>query len=159
MRRTSTARRKRAKRQTEGYADSRGIRFDEYHFHLPAKVSDWQTVVRVDDARICSDMHEWFKGCWACCWDDRDYAATTDYELQAHHITGGTKGRSDEYSNIAMLCMDCHGDANTNGLPMGRILFLKWKFDRQHTDWVRLALLARRFLPGLFLDNGETWEG
>jgi hypothetical protein len=159
MRRTSTARRKRAKRQTEGYADSRGIRFDEYHFYLPAKVSDWQTVVRVDDPTVCRKMHEWHGDmCWACGWPWSSMDVPTR-RIEAHHIAAGTKGRADEYANIAMLCNLCHLSANTSGLPMGRILFVKWAFDRQHVDWVRIALLARRFLPGLILDNGETWEG
>ncbi len=124
------------------YPDCHGIDFDEVRLHLPARVADWPTVVRVKDPAICRAMHEWFRGCWNCGWS----------RVEAHHIAGGTKGRSDEFCNIAMLCGACHPKANTAELPMGRILYLKWKFDKPHTDWVRLSLLANRFLPDLITD-------
>lgn len=153
MRRTAKTRTARNKRLTERYADCHGITFDSYRYHLPSKVSDWQAVVRVDDPQVCQDMHAWSSCCWNC-------RAADGYErrLEAHHLCAGRHGRSDEYCAIVMLCRECHGNVNTPVLPFGRLLALKHKFDRPHTDWIRTALLARRFLPPLILDNGETYE-
>jgi 5-methylcytosine-specific restriction endonuclease McrA len=149
MRRISKTRQAKAKRLTERYADSKGIPFDEYRVWLPERVSEWPQVRRVDDYEVCKRMHDQWQMCWNCCRID---FITIRGVVQAHHIAAGTKGRSDELTNIAMLCGDCHANANTDALPLGRILFLKWKHDRQYTDWVRLALLARRHLPDLITD-------
>lgn len=142
MNRTSKTRQK-----SERYADCHGVRFDEYRDWLPERVSDWKQIVRVDDPVVCARMH----GSWANCWECGGFRGW-EYIIEAHHIVGGTKGRADEFCNIAMLCRECHSNANTAKLPMGRILFIKWKWDRQHVDWVRLALLKRSFLPDLITD-------
>lgn len=126
------------------YRDSQGIELSDVWRFLHGRPSDWPTVVRVHDETICKLMHEWFNECWNC----------GRMNVQCHHIIGGTKGRSDELTNIAMLCgpnlitgdEGCHAKANTNELPMGRILLLKCRWDWQHTNWVRLCLLARQFL-------------
>lgn len=150
MRRISKSRVAKAKRLTERYADCHGIPFDEYRLWLPEKVSDWLQVQRVDDGCVCFAMHLDYQYCWAC---EAINGGVTDFNpIEAHHIVGGTKGRSDEFCNVAMLCRYCHKIANTDSLPFGRILFLKWKHDRQHCDWVRLALLRRQHLPDLITD-------
>lgn len=127
------------------YPDCHGIDIDEVRLWLPGRVADWPKVVRVDDRQVCKHMHQWFPVCWNC--------GRVDV-VEAHHIFAGRSGRSDEYTNIAMLCGSnlwrgiegCHAKANTDELPTSRILWLKWKFDRQHTSWVRLCVLAGRFV-------------
>jgi len=76
--------------------------------------------------------------------------------LELHHVIGGTKGRSDERTNLIMLCRDCHEQVATAGL--GAILGMKWSIDRQGTDWVRLAVLRRSFLPDLIIDERRVAE-
>lgn len=150
LRPKSKSRVARAKRLTERYADSKGVPFDEYRFHLPDRVSEWPKVVRVDDDSVEQKMHGWYSKCWNCgAWRVFEWQD----DMQTHHVVGGTRGRSDEYTNIAVLCARCHGNANTAALPMGHILYIKWKHDRQHTDWVRLALLHRQHLPDLITDK------
>jgi hypothetical protein len=153
MKRTSPRRQQRARVLLNQYPDAHGILFAEHHLWLPAKVSDWPQVWRVDDPVVCQTMHKMFQFCWAC-GNFYKYDCDRGYynRREIHHITGGIKGRSDEMCNVSVLCTECHKNANTAKLPIGRILFLKWREDRQHCDWVRLALLARRFLPDLITD-------
>lgn len=147
MRRISKSRIARARRLRERFVDGHGVCFDEYRLWLPDKVSDWPQVTRVDDPQVPRDYHEWWCTCWNC-EEPPAYTKPVDF----HHLTGGTKGRSDEYCNGCMLCRECHDLANTNELPFARLLYLKWKFDRQHVSWVRLALLRGSHLPDLITD-------
>lgn len=127
---------------TERYRDSKGIALDQVALWLPPRVSDWPAVKRVKDVVICAKMHEWFKECWWC-----GYRSGWNTRIEAHHLAAGySNGRSDEYCNIAMLCSECHAKVKTPQLSQSRLLRLKWEYDRQHTDWVRLCLLARKFL-------------
>lgn len=153
LRRTSKTRIARNRRLKAEYADSTGLPFSEYRLWLPERVSEWRSVRPVDDPQVPRDFHDWWCTCWNC-EEPPGYTTPVDF----HHIMGGTKGRSDEYANGCMLCRKCHANANTAKLPMGRILALKHKRDRAHTNWVRLALLHRSHLPPLILDNGETHE-
>lgn len=132
------------KREREQWADCHGIPFDEYRLWLPEKCSDWRQVVRVKNDSVERLMHEWHWTCW-----NLDAWHPAYSKVEAHHIAAGTKGRADEFTNIAMFCAECHSNVNTDRLPMGRVLYLKWKHDRAHVDWVRLALLHRKHLPDL----------
>lgn len=125
----------------EEYRDSRGVAFGEVRFLLPASTHDWPTITRVDDPKVSDLMHRLFKTCWHC----------KRKPVEAHHLCAGSAGKSDELTAIAILCPVCHGQRRETILPLGRILFLKWKFDRQHLDWVRVALLLRKFLPDLIV--------
>jgi hypothetical protein len=97
-------------------------------------------------------MHLLFGECWSCGWPACANFSTELRTIELHHVFAGTVGRSDEFTNCAMLCSDCHRKVNTPELPTGRILYLCWKFNRQHLSWVRMALLARHHLPDLITD-------
>jgi hypothetical protein len=145
MRRISKTRTARTKRLKERYADSHGICFDEYRLWLPERVSDWPSVRRVTNPSVCQMFHRLYPTCWNC-------AGTLD--VQAHHgCAGYLRGRSDELTLLWALCGDfgngCHGKVATPSLSHGRLLMLKWKHDREHLDWVRVALVWRRHLPDL----------
>lgn len=146
LRRTCKSRYPTAAMKRERYRDCHGIAFDEYRMCLPDDVREWPQIKRVQDWEVEKKMHQWFGSCWNC--GDGSF----HLPLECHHIIGGTKGRSDELCNIAMLGQSCHANANTNKLPMGRVLFLKWEWDRLHTDWVRIALLHRKHLPDLITE-------
>ena len=136
----------------ERYRDSRGLAFDEVRayveIHFGMRPSEWPRIKEVKDPDVCSRMHDLFCECWNC---GGEGGYGTFRRIEVHHICGGTKGRNDEPCNTAMLCNlpRCHPSANTSELPIGRVLFLKWKHDRQNCDWVRLTLLNRKFLPEL----------
>ena len=75
--------------------------------------------------------------------------------LECHHIIGGTKGRSDELTNLICLCRSCHQRLGPHSEEnLGTILFWKWATDRGTLSWVRLAILHRRFLPDLQMNLG-----
>lgn len=147
MKRISQSRKNLAKRRRERYADSRGLPFDEYRLWLPERVSEWPRVKPVMDYEPLSLMHGLFDDeCWNC-----GSEAGWGHNTEAHHIFGAAR-RSDELTNLAMLCRRCHENVNTPALPLGRILYLKWKADRWHLDWVRLATIAGKHLPDLITE-------
>lgn len=136
--------------QKERYLDCHGVAFDEVRLILGEDRSQWpKPIVRVLDDSIERTMHEWFNECWNC-----GSPSGWNCSVQTHHSTGGTKGRSDEFTNICMLCEQfgvegCHKKANTAELPFGRILFLMWKHNKRMVSWSRLTILHGRFLPDL----------
>ena len=127
------------------YLDGRGVSFADYRLQLPARASCFPPQNLIKSRTELAEFHDRTDACYSCGRTRRQVWRS----LQCHHIMGGTKGRSDEQTNFAMLCADCHEGANTGILPMGRILFLKWLRDRENIDWVRLAVLRRCFLPDL----------
>jgi hypothetical protein len=44
-----------------------------------------------------------------------------------------------------MLCKKCHDAEATIGLA--RLLWCKWKRDRENLDWIRLTIIFGRYLP------------
>ncbi len=128
-----------------GYNDCNGVPFGSYRELLPASASMFPRAGVIKDREALSEFHARFDRCWRC-GVKRSHVWRG---LQCHHIFGGTKGRSDESTNFAMLCAACHELVNTQEFPLGRILFLKWMNDRGAVDWVRLAILRRCFLPDL----------
>lgn len=137
------------------HADSHGIGFWEvrHELWLPERVSDWHKIRRVVNPDVLDAMHRWH-GPWDDCWycGKRPRAP-----LEAHHITGGSKGRSDEFCNLVMLCNNCHKLVQSNVALLPHVLFIKWRHDREHADWVRLNLLHGRWLPDLSFP-GEVIE-
>lgn len=136
----------------ERYRDCHGIAFDEVRGymekHFGLKCSDWPTIKRIDDPLVLQHMHSWFDS-EAICWGCGKVIIGVYPPLEAHHIEGGTKGRSDEFCNLAMICSNCHVDVHASTIPKGKVLFLKWSQDRQHTDWIRMTLLRGHYLPEL----------
>jgi hypothetical protein len=127
------------------FVDGKGVSYHQYRRHLPARARDFPDPERVDDPERTMRYREQMGRCQIT----GDRAGPID----VHHIIGGTKGRSDEWTNLILLRRDWHEKANTNELSLGVILWLKWSTDREHTDWVRLAILRRAFLPTLIIDD------
>lgn len=107
----------------------------EIELRYGKRVADWPNRPLIKNRNVCATMHALYGSCWEC----------GNRPVEAHHIIGGAR-KSDQMFNIAMLCRHCHLQVKTSKLPQARILYLKWKHDRQHCDWVRLMLLAKRFL-------------
>lgn len=122
----------------ERYQDGKGVYFDELRLHLPAKVSDWPQVRRVESLKVRSH-YRWLSMLCPLC--------KRPGQLDPHHLTGGSKGRSDEHANLIGLCRKCHDEIQSAPAEYPRVWRAKWEHDRGHTDWVRLVLLLGRF-PG-----------
>ena len=125
--------------QRDNYRDCHGVDFDDVRYILGEDRNKWPKVVRVIDPAVCKLIHQ----LWLYCWNCRDNG------IEAHHEFAGSAGKTDELCAMFALCSECHGNVHTPKLPLGRMLFLKWKFDRMHTDWVRATLLRGSFLPEL----------
>lgn len=135
----------RSKTKKQLFRDSHLIPFSEYRKYLPARAADFPPPNRIKDPDLLSAIHASFPICMAC--------RAARCKIEVHHIIGGTKGRSDERTNLITLCHDCHDQVNTAAMPLGFILWLKWCSDGGSIDWVRLAILRRSFLPDLIPDE------
>jgi len=130
------------------YVDGCGVSFKEYRDSLPARADDFGKAGIVKDPDLLAAMHKESTRCQRC---GRSAADQTAYgesiRLELHHIIGGSRGRSDERTNLLMLCHVCHGTAGTNAFPLDEVLWCKWATAPDEIDWARLAVLFRRFLP------------
>lgn len=130
----------------ERYRDRNGLAYDDYRLWLPPNVALWPTPPRVkeDTQGLQSAFHEKWAGseCWWC----KAKPRTGHHEL--HHLAGGMKGRSHETYLFTWLCKTCHA-LRANPQDLGRILYLKWYYDREETDWCRTAIRHGRWLPDL----------
>ncbi len=129
------------------YLDCNGIPFTEYRKHLPKLASDFPRPKRVKDAELLRYYHGEHDRCQVC-----GRMPYWGVQLECHHITGGSKGRSDERTNIIMLCngwQGCHNRVQSSVALFGDVLWWKWKSTPEEVDWVRLALLHGSFLPDL----------
>lgn len=134
------------------FVDGRGVAFVDYRSKLPARVRDWP----FPDRPRCDEWLQTFvlrqDRCQVC------GRRGGTHGLHIHHIMAGTVGRSDEQTNLIRLCSDgpdqgCHAESHGGNLPLGLILWAKWRTDAAETDWVALALLHGRFLPELIVDR------
>lgn len=137
-------------RAKQEYRDSRGVAFHEVRWMLTERPSGWPKIKRVEDPRVCALMHELYSSCWNC-----GTYSTWNVQIQAHHMFAGSAGRSDETCAIAILCSTCHGQEKETIVPLGRLLYLKWKHDKLHCDWTRATLLHGRWLPDLIVSKGK----
>lgn len=122
------------------FADSKWVYFDEVRLILGEDKSKWPRVRRRRDPRPCRTFHMLNPRCWI-----------TDRESpEAHHMAAGfLRGKTDELCVLTALSREWHDKVNTKELPFGRLLWLKWKHDWLHCDWVRTTLLFGSFLPDL----------
>lgn len=124
----------------EAYEDSRGIAFDDVRGILGEDPSSWPAIKRPRYRQVCWQFHEIHSTCWH----------SGDSWPEAHHLAAGyLRGKSDELCALVSLSREWHEKVNTEELPLGRILWLKWRHDRPSTDWVRLTLLFGYHLPDL----------
>jgi hypothetical protein len=112
-----------------------GVAFAEYKRHLPTRTADFPSadIVRAPD-RV-SYYRQQNPLCSFC----------EAPRAEVHHIIGGA-GRSDEWCNFLSVCRRCHGQI-VGRAGLAKVLFAKWSDDPLATDWVRLAILYRQFLP------------
>jgi hypothetical protein len=136
----SRARKDKAVKAREEWRDSRGVPFADVRFILGEDKFRWPKINRVRDQRVCQLFHELFPTCWV------------DHRLpaEAHHgASGYLRGRSDELCVLFALSKPWHDVVGSTKLPLGTLLWLKFKNDFCHTDWVRTTLLFGYFLPDL----------
>jgi len=134
----------------DAFIDGQGVPFSRYRELLPKRARDFPKPERVKDDQVIMAYRWRWTHCQVCGQGQRDGVI-----LDVHHIIGGTKGRSDEKTNLISLDRDCHDKANTLELPKGLILWCKWRTDRRSVSWVRLAILHRQFLPDLIIDTEQ----
>ena len=139
LKRISPARAAKQATATRLFEDCHGVAFCEYRLWLPARVCDWPQVHVVKNSRVCDLMHRMCYACFICGGPPLVYRP-----LEAHHIIGGAH-RSDELTNVAILCRFCHQSVQHAPRRLKDVLLAKWQCDREHTSWVRLAQLHGRF--------------
>ena len=132
--------------RVEEFVDGDGVSFAEYRRLLPARSADFPSPNRVKSPGTVAAYRAEFPYCQV------SGASGRGVILECHHIIGGTRGRSDERTNLIMLRRELHGCANSRALPKGLILWAKWRADRLGTRWARLAILNNAFLPDLVVD-------
>jgi len=125
------------------YVDRNGLAFADHYGRW--KHGEFFPPNRVNDPSVPASYH------WT--WDHSQVSGMAFGHgaviLEAHHLVGGTQGRSDERCNLIMLTREEHEAVKTHRLTMGTLLWCKWRTDRANTDWERLAVLMRKFLPEL----------
>ena len=136
-----TQKQRKAAEATKFRADCCGVRFLETHLWLPKRVKDWPQVRVVrsgPDNPVINDFRLPF-GAWPSCW----ICGPEKLGLEVHHIFGGAH-RSDEFTNLTLLCPKCHRHVQSDPKLLPLVLLEKWNHDRMHTSWVRLCQLHGR---------------
>lgn len=122
------------------FTDGRGVDFrDVRRLHLlPERVRDWPRVSRVQFAGLRALYRS--PGTCTICTKPLSYG-----EAECHHLTGGTKGRSDERCNLIKLCRFCHDEVQSQRAAHQRVWLAKFQAEPWDCDWVRLILLFGRW--------------
>lgn len=163
MAKVSEKRRMVVKVAKEEFRDSRGVAFDKVRFQpsiVGLAISFWPKIVRTINPNVLDDFRRLRQRCQAIgiCWNCEaiDRWSTADRPgIDIHHLAESSRGRSDELCLLTSLCRSCHEIAGTKKLPLGRLIYLKWKNDRANTDYVRLCLALRTYLPDLITGNSS----
>jgi hypothetical protein len=137
-------RKRRRQREAMQYQTPKGVAFDEVRQHLPANVSEWPEVVRVLNKPqvvrgYLAEMQREHRRCPLCPPHDRKPVA------EVHHLTGGSRGRADERTNLLAVCAGCHREVQSQVSEYQRVWFAKWLQDAPNVDWIRLVLLLGRW--------------
>lgn len=143
MKSVSPAKAQRRKQARQGFQDGVGVNFSEVRLWLPPRVSDWPKV-RIVDCKENRGEYTDRLGCFYC---ERCVFGPMD----VHHIVGGSRGRCDSLTNLMPVCRKCHEEIQSVPALLPHVLYQKWKHDRAHVSWVRLTLLAGRWLDDLEL--------
>ena len=122
------------------YADSLGkpFRLAAAEVRSWGHVSCWPPAERVTCPPLLTAIRYLVDRCQMC-GDQR--------RLDVHHIIGGTKGRSDELTNLILICRSCHQSIHSGHLTLSHVLWHQWAHNRDHLVWTRLACLRRQRLP------------
>lgn len=135
----------------ERYADACHVYFDEVP-QLLGPVACWLPIRRLPSEAVRIEMEKLFVHCFWCggrgCWHPKGTSLT----LELHHIVGGSAGRSDERTNLFPCHRKCHQELQSDASLTGKVLWLKWRYDRIGTVWTRLAELHGRNLPDLITE-------
>jgi len=136
----------------EEYRDCNGLTIADVRKRLP-RAADFPPAAAQLNRQVRREYANEWDRCQIC-GTRGDYHQGT---LDPHHIIGGfTRAKSDERTNIIMLCNDltvwggrrCHEVMQGGGDEMlRRVLYAKWKTNPEDTDWMRLTLLRGTFLP------------
>lgn len=106
---------------------------------LPPRPADWPPARRARNAEAVAWYGWLFPRCQSC---------QAKESLDVHHLVGGMKGRSDERTNLLVLCRSCHERYGPHGAKnMARLLAAKAKADPDGLCLLRLTLLNRSHLP------------
>jgi hypothetical protein len=128
---------------TTELTDGTGRSFAEMRLLLSERVSDWPKTQRIRlNARkrwkFMDELHKEWDQCWDC-----DRTTGLGAIIQVHHLTHGAF-RSDERTALMPLCLECHQSVPGR---LAELLWLKWYFDRENLSWLRLTMIAGRWLP------------
>jgi len=123
----------------EPLQDKHGIAFANYRALLPKRTRDWPrpNIITSPYAR------RKYRKPWGWCQMCERYIKIA----HTHHIIHGSSGRSDEDTNLLVLCRECHHEIHVGRYTLANALFAKWLFDSYTLDWVRLAVLFGKALP------------
>lgn len=144
-----SAHNRKVKSVRDDYRDMLGIPFDAHRAFLPARTANFPSGAK--DCGSVSEMQEWRshwvgKPCWWC--------GEPGNELHHLPVAGMGSKKIQERWLFCWLCSDCHrhsGCAVTLE-AMGRLLWLKWKWDRENVWWCGMAMRMGRHLPELEVD-------
>lgn len=132
----------------ERYLDCNGVAFEDYRTLLPGRVSDWPPADRIKNRCVLESFAVSWEHCQLC---GATPPGTQFDRLHIHHIFGGTRGRSDESTNLIRLCSECHDRVQGNSTFLPVVLWAKWRTEKETwkptIDWVKLAILRRQHLP------------
>ena len=134
MPRTSVKAKDRIQALTDRRADSRDIPFDAIEYELGADHDAWPTPRVVENEEVLADYRWFCRPCPLCSRSTR---------LEPHHLVGGAR-RSNEHANLIAICRACHNEVQSDASHTQRVWLAKWRTDRWHTDWCRLACLLGR---------------
>jgi len=144
----SPKRRVREREARETFEDAHGVSFAAARAILGEEIGAWPVIVRgVRNTEVCRMFHALHPWCWVCL----DGTPAKKRESEAHHGASGSRGKSDDLCILFALCRSCH--ENVSQIDEGYLLYLKWHFDRPHTNWMRMAQLWGRHLKELRTEN------
>lgn len=134
------------------FEDCLGVPFDEHALWLPPRTADWPSPKHITLKATLSNWRMEWAGtpCWWCGCDTNDFIGDSRGEL--NHLRSGTgQKKIEEVWLYTWLCHRCHQSDGVavKSESLGRLLYLKWLHDAEHTYWQGIALRLRRRLPDL----------
>jgi len=132
------------------YTDALGIPFSQIYQWVPNISWNASFPKKIENKKAAYDWkYLWHQlPCWWCSRETCD--DSIDSHGEVHHVV-----RHDATWAFAWLCSTCHrhtGEGVTTE-ALGRLLYLKWRWDCRHTSWLHLAVAYRsatgKYLPEL----------